>query len=429
MKSNNNTNKAILLWYTCIMLMAPMLSYGQASTLTLAECYDLAEKNYPLTKQRELLAKTEEYTVENAAKGYLPQVSVNGQATYQSEVTQIPISAPGADIPTLNKDQYKIYAEVYQPLTDLKTVSLNKKSEEVKSAMDAQNLEVELYKLKERVNQLYFGILLIDEQISQTGILRSDIRSALDRTNSGIKNGMSLKSSGSELKAELLEVDQKIIELLANKKGYADMLALFIAMPLDSTVHLVKPQPLNNSFEIQRPELAVYKTQQESLLIQNDLISANNLPKFGLFFQGGFGSPSPVNMLSPDFSSYYLGGLKLTWNLTNFYTSSNKRQLLTIQSEVTDTQKHAFLFNTQLNLQQKDAEIEKLENFIASDDTIIELRQEVAHTAEVQLQNGAITVTDFLQQANAADKARQNKVLHEIQLLQAQYDFKTTSGN
>lgn len=418
------------LCYICIMLgFSTVRSYGQARELTLQKCYELAEKNYPLTKQRGLLAKSEEYTVENASRGYLPQVSINGQASYQSDVTKVPITIEGMDVPTIDKDQYKIYGEIYQPLTDIYTVSLNKRSEQIKAEVDSLNLEVELYKLKDRINQLYFGILLINEQLEQTGILRSDVKSALDKTHSAIKNGMALKSDGAELQAELLEIDQRIIELIANKKGYSDMLSLFIQTSVNSSVKLVKPEPVDYIFGIQRQELNVFDKQQKSLLIQDDLITANNLPKFGLFFQGGYGSPSPVNMLSPDFSSYYITGLRLSWTLNNFYTSSNKRQLIAIQHEITDTQKESFIFNTQLSLQQKDTEIEKLENLIDSDNTIINLRQEVAHTAEVQLVNGAITVTDFLQQANAADKARQNKVLHEIQLLQAQYDFKTTSGN
>lgn len=403
--------------------------FAQQDTLTLDQCYKLAEQNYPLTQQRDLLAKSTDYTVANAAKGFLPQVAINGQATYQSDVTEIPINFPGVNIPTISKDQYKVYGEVYEPLTDLYTISQRKKSEKISAELSQQNLEVDLYKLKERINQLFFGILLIDGQLEQNEILRSDIQSVLDKTTAAVNNGMALKSNASELKAELMGIDQHTVELKANRQAFADMLSLFIGKPVNEKVKLIKPSETISKTAINRPELMVFNYQQQNLKVQSNLVTSKTLPKFSLFFQGGYGKPSPVNLLSPDWSSYYITGIKLNWSLSAFYTSHKEKQILNLNQQMLNTQRETFLFNTQLNVHQQNADIQKLGQLVATDDSIISLREDVSHTADVQYQNGAITVTDFLQKANAADKARQNKILHEIQFLQVQYNLKTTTGN
>jgi outer membrane protein TolC len=406
----------------------PALTQAQSTSLTLDACYALARENYPLVKQRELIAKTREYSIDNIAKGNLPQVIIAGQATYQSDVTTIPISVPGMDIPKISKDQYRLYGEINQPLTDMVTVSRQKELQETNSKIQEQNLEVELYKLRERINQLYFGALLIEEQQRQNDLLKKDIQTGIDRTQAAVTNGVDFKSNVDKLRAELLKADQRTIELKATRKAYLDMLTLFVNRPLNEQTVLTKPVTLTQAEDIRRPELRLFDYQKNGYMVQNKLISARNLPKFSLFFQGGVGQPSPVNMLSADLSSYYITGLRLNWSLTSFYTTSRERQLLTINQGMIDAQREAFVFNTQLTQKQQSADINRLQQLVNTDDEIITLRTSVKTAAQSQLTNGVITVNDFLREVNAEDQARQNKLLHETQLLMAQYSYQATTG-
>ncbi|PRD53717.1 TolC family protein [Sphingobacterium gobiense] len=404
--------------------------YAQSSrSLNLDVCYRLAENNYPLVKQYALLEKTKEYSLTNASKGYLPQINVGGQASYQSDVTQIPISIPHIDIPSMNKDQYKLYGEVSQPLTDLFMVKHQKELVYANAAVEKQKVEVELYKLKERINQFYFGILLIDAQIAQAEVLKKDIRSGMNRNDVAIANGIALKSSSDVLGAELLKADQRTIELKATRKGYVDMLSLFINRTIDEHTILEKPFTATSLMtEINRPELKLFETQKKTFDVHNKLIDTKALPHFSLFFQGGYGRPG-LNMLNNNFDLYYIGGVRLTWNIASFYTRKQEKQLLNLSQNALQVQKETFLFNTNLTLKQQDSEIAKLEELIQTDRDIVQLRENVKLSAQNQLAYGATTTNDYLIYINAEDQAKQNMIIHEIQLLMAQYSFKTTSGN
>jgi outer membrane protein TolC len=398
-----------------------------AKPLSLEDCYSLARQNYPLVKQQELILKSKEYSIENISKGYLPQFAINGQATYQSDVTEIPIRLPNTTIPVLSKDQYKIYAEVNQNVFDGGIKKIQKQSIEADAAVDQQKLEVELYKLKERINQLFFGILLANEQLAQTEILKKDIRLGITKTNAAITNGTALKSSADALQAELLKADQRSIELQATNQSYRDMLSLFINRPMDQSSVLEKPAKVSASQNINRPELVLYDDEKKSFDIQNNLIKAKNLPQAGLFLQGGYGRPA-LNMLKNDFDAYYIGGARLTWSLSGLYTSKKEKALLNVKSKSVDLQKEIFLFNTNLTLKKQNAEISKLEELIRSDNGIIQLRSRIKNTALAQLEYGVINSSDYLREVNAEDQAKQTQLLHEIQLLMAQYDQQTTTG-
>lgn len=396
------------------------------NTLTIEDCYQLATKNFPLVKQMALIEKTKQYSLENASKGYLPQLSINGQGTYQSEVTEVKI--PNVTTTSLSKDQYKIYGEVYQSLIDGANIKQQKELTKANTEAEQQKIEVELYKLKDRINQLFFGVLLIDAQIAQTDLLKKDIQSGIDKTNAAIANGTALKSNADNLKAELLKADQRTIELKSSRKGYTDMLAIFIGKTIDENTKFTTPATQVIKPTINRPELKLYEVQKKSFDVQNKLITARNLPKIGLFFQGGYGRPA-LNQLSNDFATYYIGGLKLNWNFGGLYTAKSDRALLKINQQSIDVQKEVFLFNTNLSLSQQNSEVTKYQQLISTDNEIIVLRAKVKETAKNQLANGTITTNDYLTYVNAEDQARQNLLLHQVQLSLAQYNYQTTSGN
>jgi outer membrane protein TolC len=395
--------------------------------LSIETCYTLAMQNYPLAKQRELIAKSKGYSIENAAKGRLPQISFSGQATYQSDVTQIPIQLPGLDFPTPGKDQYKLYAEVSQTLYDGGLIREQQQAQEARAAVEGQQLEVELYKLKDRVNQLFFGMLLLDAQLEQVVLLKKDLLSGINKTEAAIKNGVAFRSSLDILKAESLKADQRTIELTATRQAYSGMLALLIAQNPEEPLALVSPPPIAVSEAINRPELQLYEVQNQSLALQHNLLTARNRPKVSLFLQTGFGRPA-LNLLSNDFEPYFIGGLRVQYPLSFLYTLKNDKALIDLSRAQVGLQKETFLFNTRLALRQQNAEIAKLEALLRADEAIIALRSGIKNTTSVQLENGVVNANDYLREVNAEDYARQNKLLHEIQLLMAQYNHQTTSG-
>jgi len=396
--------------------------------LTIEDCYRLARINYPLLKQKDLILKSKEYSIENASKGYLPQFGINGQATYQSEVTEIPIKIPNTTIPTISKDQYKIYTEVDQIISDGGVIKMQKQSIAANAAVENQQLEVELYNLRQRVNQMFFGILLVNEEDTLTEILKRDIRNGISKTNAAIANGTALKSSSDILRAELLKAGQHSIVLNATRKAYFEMLSQFMNQSLDENSVLKRPEQISPSMDISRPELSVFENQKKMIDVQDKLLRAKNQPKVGLFLQAGFGRPG-LNMLKNDFAGYYMGGVRVNWSLSGLYTYQNDRALLENNRKSIDAEKETFLFNTVNTLQRQKEEIIKLQQLIQSDEEIIELRNRIKNTAMAQLEYGTINSGDYLREVNAEAEAKQSQLLHSIQLLMAQYEQQATTGN
>lgn len=408
-----------------LFFLAVMPAARSQGTLTLADCYDAAEANYPLIRQRDLIAKTGSFSIGNASKGYLPQLTLGGQATYQSEVTQIPIEAPGVE--PLSKDQYRVFAEVSQTLYHGNVTGERKRLEAVTSEVEEHKLEVDLYQIRQRINELFFGVLLVQEQMRQTDLVRQDLLSALKKVEASIANGAAIPSAADVLRAELLRVDQRTLEMQSSADAYRTMLGIFINRTIDATTGFVRPAFGELPSEVNRPELRLFDSQRRNLDVSEDLLSAGKKPRIDLFVQGGYGRPG-LNMLENEFNFYYLGGIRFSWALSAYYTLHNERQILNLRRQSLDVQKETFLFNTGLVLDQQEIEIRKLERMIAVDEQIIALRSKVRSTAAVQLEEGVISSTDFVREVNAEDQAKQDRVLHETQLLLAKAKYEYTSG-
>ena len=397
--------------------------------LGLQQAYDLAQKNYPLIKQRELISKTREYTIDNLSTGFLPQINLSGQATYQSDVTSVKVPIPGVNIESPSKDQYKILADVNQLLYDGGSIKQQKNIQGLTEEVEQQKIEVELYKLKDRINQLFLGILYLDEQLKQVELIKTDLNNGIKRVQAQVDNGTSFKSNLNVLQAELLKTEQRVIELKASRKGYVDVLSLFINQTLAEDVRLEKPvveaSVLAN--DIQRPELKLYTTQEKLLDGQYKLIDSRNKPKASLFWQGGYGRPG-LNFLSNSFDFYYTTGVRLNWNFGGLYTQKKEKKIVELNQKTVEIQKETFLLNTNTDLKRQQSEVDKLQKLVATDKDIIDLRIKVKDAAKAQLENGVITANDYLREINAEDQARQSLITHQIQLLQAQINYQTISG-
>jgi outer membrane protein TolC len=414
----------LFLWY----LTSGHLIAQQESSLSIEACYDLARKNYPLIKQKELLVKSMEFTIANAHSGYLPQVGIYAQATYQSDVTRLP--GPAVLVEPLSKDQYKVYGEINQNIYDGGVIKNQTAVQQASTLLEQQKLEVELYKIKDRINQLFFGVLLMEAQLTQVQLLKEDLTLSLSKTESAIRNGTAFKTNADILRAEQLKSDQRSIEMKATRKGYLDMLGYFTnQMLLENTV-LEKPTVLEEIVDpaIKRPELTLYQFQRELLSAQYKANTTRNAPRLGFFVQGGYGRPA-LNVLKNEFDTYYLGGFRMNWILSGFYNSRRDRELLDVNSQIVNSQSDLFLFNTTINIKQQSQEVTKLRELMAVDNQLIALRSKIKDTARSQHENGVISTSDFLRELNAEDAAKQNLLLHEVQLMLAHYNYQTTTGN
>lgn len=417
-----------------IMLIGILIPFGivqaqdNPTTITLSECYEWSRNNYPLIAKLDLLEKSTQYSLNNASKGNLPQININGQATYQSEVTELPLELPNVEIPTQDKDQYKIYGEIYQPLTNFSTINSQKNQIEINGQIEQQKVEVDLYQLKDRINQIYFGTLLMDVKNEQLLLIQMDIDSTIARLDAAINNGTATLMDRKLLEVEKINVRQQLNENQSNKEAFLKMLSALTGKNINSSTTLTRPVATTPHNTLSRPELRLFDLQEQLLNVQKAQVNTRHIPSLGLFFQGGYGRPA-LNFLSNDFSAYYITGLKFNWNLSKLYTSKNDKQRFDIQRQLIDKQKEAFLLNTGITQSQQSTEINKYNTLISSDKQAVQLREEIKSTAEVQLINGLITTIDYIKILNDASRANQQLELHEIMLLQSQYNLNTTIGN
>lgn len=417
---------AFIITLAFICLHAPI--YGQ---LSIDDCYKKAQANYPQVKQYGLIEQSKEFNLSNANKGYLPQVSFSAKATYQSAVTKLPITLPNVTIEGLNKDQYQSVVEVNQSIWDGGVIRNQKKITEASSAVDKQKLDVDMYAINDRVNQLFFGILLIDEQIKQNLLLQDELKRNYNQISAYITNGIANQADLDAVKVNQLSTAQRKVELDATRKAYREMLSALIGEEIKEGTSLVKPsfaEEASLSSTVNRPELRLFEAQSNLFETQKSMVDAKNLPKLGVFVQGGYGNPG-LNMLKNEFTPYYIAGARLSWNFGSLYTKKNDKKLLDNNLQNVAIQKETFLFNTNLKMTQQSNEIDKIKQLMRDDDEIIRLRTNIKKASEVKVEHGTLSVTDLLRDINSEDQAKQSKVLHEIQLLISIYNYKNSTNN
>ena len=397
-------------------------------TITLEQCYQWSRENYPLIKKQELIKKTEHYTTENALKGWLPQVNITAQATYQNDVTQFPVKLPNVNVEPLSKDQYKVYADVSQTIYDGGNIRNQKNLAKIQSEVQTIQTEVELDKLKERINQLYFGILQTNKQWTQLQFTKLDIKEGIKKAEAQLKNGVIFRSNLDVLKAELVKIEQKEIELQAIKQNFVQMLSYFIKKNIDENTQLETPEKILLTKNNNRSELKLFDAQKKLLETHRKIINTKNTPKLGAFFQGGYGKPG-FNMLKNEFDIFYIGGIRLNIPISGFYTQKNDLALLENQSQEIEIQRENFLFNQNfIEIQQRN-DLEKIQNLIDKDNELIELRKNIKTASLAQLENGVINTNDYLREVTAEEQAILTKITHEIQYLLTQYNLKANLNN
>jgi len=414
-----------------VILLSIICQLSSMAQLTVEVCQEKAKANYPLVKQYGLIEQTAQYNISNANKGYLPQLTLSAKGTYQSQVTKLPITIPNVTIPGLSKDQYQAVVEANQVIWDGGAISAQKKITNANTEVEKQKLEVDLYTLNERVNQLYFGILLINEQLRQNDILQNELQTNYNRIASYKQNGVANQSDLDALKVEQINTQQRETELKSTQKSYFIMLSALTGLVIDAKTELIKPE-INlanlNATTNHRPEIGLFDAQNKLLESQKELLNVGNRPKIGAFVQGGYGKPG-LNMLTNAFSDFYIGGIRLSWNLSGYYTQKNNLNKIEISKKAMDVQKETFLFNSDLKTRQQQTEIEKLQSTLSNDDEIIRLRGNIKKSATAKVDNGTLSITDLIREINAEDQAKQLKSLHEIQLIMNVYQLKNNINN
>lgn len=404
-------------------------SHAQSS-FTLDQCVEMAQKYSPQAHQLAIIREANKLQMRILNGANLPQSSLNGQASWQSEVTSIPIRLPNVEILPPPQDQYRITLDLTQNLWD---GGLNRSQRALANAStqaDEQKIKTDLYQLREQVANLFFGALLTDKQMINSELLYRDLANKIEKLRSAASNGTATKANILLLEARLVEIAQQQLAIQKQQSAALEGLSLLTGTSMTSTRQLQSVfADISESQEIVRPEVDLLETQKQVLKANESLIKAKFAPKLTAFATGGYGRPS-LNFLSTTFNPYFIGGVQLRIPLTHLYTGGQTAEIRRsrLHQERLDKQKAQFLLATEVRLAAQKQELKRLEELLESDKKLIEMRAKLRQVAEVQLENGVITSADYLTELNNENVAKQNLVLHEIQWLQAKNNWKVLTG-
>ena len=398
---------------------------------SLEECRQAAEHNYPIIRQYDLIARTTELTVRNIQKAWFPQISVTAQGSYQNKVTAWPenlqglFAQMGLQLQGLSRDQYKVGIDVRQTLFDGGTIGSRREIARGEGAVQAAQTEVDLYKIGQRVHEMYFGLLLLDEQLRLNADVNSLLRSNEAQLAAMLKSGTASAGDFENVKAERLSAEQQQTELLSQRQTLQRLLSLFCGIPVDS----IRRPPVPNlpSGENKRPELRLFDCRLQLTDAQEKALDAQLLPQLGLFAQGYYGNPGLnlfEDMMKRRWSWNGIAGLKLTWNLSALYTHRNEKSKLRVQRELIENARQLFLFNNRLDETQQSENVRRFREIAQRDGEIIALRTAVRKAAESKLAHGIIDVNGLLREINKENAAKTQQAIHEIDMLKAMYDLK-----
>ena len=411
--------------------LTSLTTWGQ----TLDECQQAAERNYPLIAQHDLIARTTDLTVANIMKGWLPQVTATAQATLQSAVTAWPdemkglMQQMGVDMKGLSKDQYRVGLDVQQTVFDGGAISAQRQVAREQGAVQQAQLDVNLYQVRQRVNEMYFALLLLDDQIRLNSDLQQQLAASEKKLTSMVKHGTAAECDLNNVTAERLNVVQQMTTLESQRRVLMEMLGAFCGIEVTG---VTKPAALGVIEGNNRPELRLIDSQLRLADAQDRALKAALLPRLGVFAQGFYGYPGYnvfKDMMHRDWSWNGMVGARLTWNIGALYTHRNDKAKVQLQRETAENQRETFLFNNRLEQMQQAEAIDHYRRLMAQDEEIIALRQQVRKAAESKLSHGIIDVNDLVRDINSENAARLQQSIHEIEMLKQMYDLKYTTNN
>src|SRR5574344_101556 len=400
-----------------------MASTGCFAQITLQECRQKAHDNYPVIKQYKLVEQARDFNIDNAAKGYLPQISVTGLATYHTDMLKSSNITKTLDT---KNSLYGGMVQISENIYDGGAISARKSIAKADAIVSNEQLNETMYDINNRVDQLYFGALLIDEQIKQNRLLQEDLALSRKSIEGMMKNGIANQSDVDAIEVEQLNAAQQEKSLSIQRHTYMTMLGIFIGEELNESNALTKPSDMMPiSMDVKRPELKLFDAQSALLNEREKALNVSIKPKFGVFASGLFGNTG-IDMMK---KSMLMAGAKLTWNIDGIYTRKNDKKLIDASRQQIESNRETFLFNTRLQSANETSIISDLREKLKTDDDIVILRTNIRSKAERKVENGTLTVNEMLRQINAESEAKQSKALHEIQLLKEIYQLKNIVNN
>jgi outer membrane protein TolC len=414
---------------TFSFILFSLAVYSQPQSITLDECLAAAMKNHPLAGQNQLYDQSENLLQKNIDNGKLPQLNINGQATYQNEVIQLLFNIPGAPAPVIPKAQYKMSLDANQLIYGGGAIDAQTNIEDYNRRINQLNNDAELYKTRERVNQLYFGILLADMNTQVIDNTNSDLNARLRKLEASVREGTMLPSAVDVLQAEILKAGQRLLEVKSQKLALLNSLKVLTGIEIsdDATFNQPGIDVDLSKYTNLRPEFGVFGLMQQKLEATKKLSIAKDMPKVYAFGTAGYGNPG-YNFFKEGARFFGTVGAKLTWNFYNWNQTSREKQILDLNSSIIENQKNAYDMANKSLVQQYLADIAKADAMLKSDDEIITLRESITHSAGSQLENGTLTATDFVTEQLAEEQARLTRNLHQVQLLQSKALYKAATG-
>ncbi|MGM1056486.1 MAG: TolC family protein [Bacteroidota bacterium] len=414
--------------HVLMLLLFSMASPAQ-EILTLGECYELAEKNYPLVSQISLLEEKAARELEAIQKDYLPKLNINAKASYQSDVTEIPIDFGEQSFESVDKDQYRATLDVEQLIFNGGRINAQKKLTDIELQSQAQEVRITLYQIKKRINSYYFGVLQLREQLELLESKANVLDERINELETQVKYGTALPASENVLKAEILKVNQQQDEVESQLNTTLKTLSAYISKPVDTTTILELPeQEMVFQAEGSRPETAFFKLKEEELDQNKELLSKSLYPNIYGFAQGGYGKPG-YNFLDNSFQDFYMVGVKLNWNVFDWGKVKEQKKSIDISKDLISAERETFNFNNNIELEEAHMRIVKIQKILIRDREIIALREDIVETSNSQLNNGIITPSDYLTEFNNLYEAKINQQLHKIDLEMAKANYKVIKGN
>jgi outer membrane protein TolC len=291
------------------------------------------------------------------------------------------------------------------------------------------NNEAELYKIRERINQLYFSILLSDLNAEVIRNTVNDMNSRLAKVKASVNQGVLLPSAADVLQAEILKAGQRLLEVKMQKLALIQTLGVITGLDLNENTTFVEPALIVDLsvYTNHRPEFGVFGLMQQKLETTKKLSVSKDLPKVYGFGTAGYGNPG-YNIFKEGAAFFYTVGAKVTWNFWNWNQTNREKQLLDLNSNIIENQKNAYDLANKAQVQQYLADVQKSDEMIKSDEEIIILRKSITLSAASQLENGTLTATEFITEQLAEEQALLNRNLHKMQLLQSKALYKAATG-
>ncbi len=411
-----------------VLLIANSVNLYSQNEISLKAIIDSTMKNYPISNQANLYNEQLTTQTKTAINNNLPKIQLNARATYQNEVTELDIKIPGFQMPELSKDQYRLGVDIQQSIYNGNVAKAQKALYKTQNEASIKKMEIELYNVKKTIIELVFGVVFNSEQKK---LLRSYQKKINEKTNeieALVSNGVLLKTSLNAINLENIKLKQQIYEVENDKIKLIKNINTLSGLPIDTSyAFIIDEYSITDTSQQQRAEYKLMEVNQIQLQQQEKLISAKYLPNIYAFGTLGYGRPG-YNMLSNNFSEYYMLGVGFNWNVWSWHEEKHEKQILQINSKIIDTQKEAFLKGIEIQLQNINSEIINEQKLIETDDEIINLQTEIEQTSEILLKNGTITTSQYITELQKNEENKLNKVIHKIKLNLSKVNYLLVQG-